>query len=112
MKGKYSYLTEDVILYENQIWVSESFVLRQCQNLTYEYLSQCRFRFRRSKPQKKVMTDWNKNYILSETGLGWRFGRWFRTFYYCFDNIPSQSPNFYRDLLPDKAELQKMAVRY
>lgn len=110
--AKYDNTTDDVVLYKGQIWIAEQYLILTLHDISERYLIRCRSRFRATAPKKKIESSDGKHYVYSDTGYSWRYGRWYRTFYYCFDNISNQLPCCYREQLPSRGELKKVAVKY
>ncbi len=86
---------------ENELWISESYLLQLLPALSADYL---RVKARPAYKQS-VLKCYHKNTFLPDTGKAWRFSKQKGTFYYEFDSVPDKAPSMYRSQLPLRSEL-------
>lgn len=101
-------LPNDILLRETSngttVWVSQRLVVELCC-LGDEYIKIGRIRYKQSLPASWQKQSGNDDFLLGDSGKGWRWGRKNGQYYYDVDRIPNRKPCNYRDLLPSKEDL-------
>lgn len=82
-------------------WLSERLVV-STSCLSCEYLKIARVRYKKS-----VEKRYRSKTFLPDTGKSWRFAKTGKGFYYCLDNLPDRSPNYYRSQFGTKDQIKE-----
>ena len=84
------------------VWLSQRFVIEVC-DISEDFLrTSARKRYKQS-----VQKCYHHHNILPDSGKGWRWAKMEAGFYYDLSRIPNKSPQNYRELFGDAAELVK-----
>lgn len=101
-------LPNDILLRDTPsgttVWISQRLVV-EVFCLSDEYLRKIRALYKQSLPISWQKPSDGGEFLLGDSGKGWRWGRKNGQYYYDIDRIPNRKPCFYRDMLPTKDDL-------
>ena len=100
-------MTRDIVIKQygdkRTIWLNEGYLVRMC-GVSTGYLRVARVKYKNNLPLDSRGLD-----ILPDCTKSWRWARLNGRFYYDYDRVPNQAPNFYQGKMATETELVRMS---